>query len=91
MQDFKGGVKWYTEMKIPVFFPESDVVCIHCPLLREEFSGSYKRYFCKRTGEFIPAPLSMIGNNCPGIMEVENDTGEVKENTASAKSSEKSV
>lgn len=91
MRDFKGGVNWYTAMHIPVFFPEDDVVCIHCPLLREEFGGNYKRYFCKRTGEFIAAPLNMTGSNCPGILEVRNDTGEIKENTASTESAKKPV
>jgi hypothetical protein len=89
VKDFKGGVGWYSKMWVPVYFPEDDVVCIHCPLLREEFAGGYKRYFCKRTGEIIPLPANMTGLSCPGEVEVTNcGTGESKENTIETESPE---
>lgn len=65
MKDFKTGAGWYTSGNLKINFPEDDLCCIWCPLLREEFSGANKRYFCKRTGEIIPVPMNMVGLSCP--------------------------
>lgn len=73
MKDFKNGVGYYTSGKLEIHFPEDDICCMWCPMLREEFSGYYKRHFCKRTGEFIPAPTNMIGLSCPIDFERENE------------------
>ena len=64
----------YTKGKVTIFFPNEEVRCQWCPLLNTERVGSTYRCFCKRTGEFIPAPMDTIGYNCPiDLMEGEHE------------------
>lgn len=67
----------YVRGNVQINFPENDVCCQWCPLLNNERVGGSYRCFCKRTGEFIPAPLDMIGNNCP-IEFVGDENGEIQ-------------
>lgn len=62
---FESGIKYYTTGLVAINFPEDNIVCHWCPLLDREFSERDTRYYCKRTGEFIPAPKYMIGTACP--------------------------
>ena len=63
MKQFHGGVSYYTEATLTVHFPENDCVCWWCPLLGVESRA--ERYYCRRTGEYIPVPQSGIGYSCP--------------------------
>lgn len=66
----------YVSGTVMIHFPENEVRCQWCPLLNTERVGSTYRCFCKRTGEFIPAPMDMIGYNCP-IEFMEGHDGKV--------------
>lgn len=64
------GVTSYTKGSVVINFPGDDVCCQWCPMLNTERVGVIYRCFCKRTGEFIPDPVGMIGQWCP--IEFEN-------------------
>lgn len=55
----KNGVKWYTEAKAKIFFPEDHVCCAFCVALE-----TYARNQCRLTGEYI-ADTRGIGYMCP--------------------------
>ena len=72
MKEFKSGVGWYTKAMGEISFPEDDVCCSRCPLMGIEMASS--REYCRRTGEYLPAPRHIVGFNCPLIFE--NEVGE---------------
>jgi len=74
MKEFKGGVKWYTKSTVTIGFPEDDVCCYRCPLMGVEFTQGHRREHCRRTGEYLPAPLDTIGVYCPLEFEETNNT-----------------
>jgi hypothetical protein len=63
MKRFDKGVSYYTRGKLPVSFPEDDVCCYRCPCMGIESKSD--REYCRRTGEYLPAPRDIIGFNCP--------------------------
>lgn len=67
----------YISGTVRISFPENEACCQWCPLLNNERIGDWYRCFCKRTGEFIPAPLDMIGSRCPIEFEGD-DNGEIQ-------------
>ena len=72
MKKFDKGVAYYTRSTVDISFPEDDVCCYRCPLMGLESQSS--REYCRRTGEYLPAPRDIIGFNCPLIFEIkEND------------------
>ena len=68
MKNFSNGVGWYTTATVEISFPEGDVCCARCPLMGIEMASS--REYCRRTGEYLPAPRDIVGLNCPLIFEV---------------------
>ena len=64
MKEFRTGVSYYTKSTVEISFPEDDVCCYRCPLMGFDYNRSEREY-CKRTGEFLPAPRHMIGFECP--------------------------
>lgn len=67
MKNFSKGVSYYTKATVEVSFPEDDVCCARCPLMGIEMASS--REYCRRTGEYLPAPRDIVGINCPLIFE----------------------
>ena len=63
MRTFSRGVSYYTHSKVDIYFPEDDVCCYRCPMMGIEMASS--REYCRRTGEYLPAPRDTIGFNCP--------------------------
>ena len=75
MKEFRNGVSYYTKSTVEITFPEDDVCCYRCPLMGFDYNRSEREY-CKRTGEFLPAPRHTIGFECPLKFECkENDDG----------------
>lgn len=56
----KSGVKWYTEAKAKIFFPEGHVCCDLCPILE-----TYARKQCRLTGEYLLDTRVTVGYECP--------------------------
>lgn len=73
MRNFSRGVSYYTKSTVEISFPEDDVCCCRCPLMGIEMASS--REYCRRTGEYLPAPRDIIGFDCPLKFEKENDNG----------------
>ena len=73
MKVFKDGVRYYTSGTVDLHFPEDDVCCYRCPLMGSEIKTD--REYCRRTGEYLPAPRDTIGFNCPINFTKENDDG----------------
>lgn len=63
MKNFANGVSYYTRAAVEIFFPEDDICCMRCPLMGIESMSS--REYCRKTGEYLPAPRDIIGFNCP--------------------------
>lgn len=63
MRTFSKGVSYYTKGTVNISFPEDDVCCYRCPLMGLESKSG--REYCRRTGEYLPAPRDIIGFNCP--------------------------
>lgn len=40
MKSFSRGVKWYTKSEVEIYFPEDDVCCYRCPLMKIEMASS---------------------------------------------------
>lgn len=70
MRSFSKGVRYYTQSTVNISFPEDDVCCCRCPLMGIEMASS--REYCRRTGEYLPAPRDIIGFDCP--LKFENKT-----------------
>ena len=71
MKQFNTGVAYYTKATLEIGFPEDDVCCYRCPLMGFDYNRSDREY-CKRTGEFLPAPRYTIGVDCPLNFKKEN-------------------
>lgn len=71
MKTFSKGVSYYTKGMVMISFPEDDVCCYRCPLMGKE--DRTNREYCRRTGEYLPAPLDIIGFNCPIDFGKENE------------------
>ena len=75
MKQFNNGVSYYTKATLEIGFPEDDVCCYRCPLMGFDYNRSDREY-CKKTGEFLPAPRHMIGMDCPlNFVDKENSDG----------------
>ena len=73
MRNFSKGVRYYTKSTVEISFPEDDVCCSRCPLMGIEMASS--REYCRKTGEYLPAPRDIIGFNCPLNFTKENKDG----------------
>ncbi len=72
MKNFSKGVGWYSKATVEIGFPEDDICCYRCPLMGVEIKSD--REYCRRTGEYLPAPRDIVGLNCPLEFEKqEND------------------
>lgn len=71
MKQFNTGVAYYTKATLEIGFPEDDVCCYRCPLMGFDYNRSDREY-CKKTGEFLPAPRHTIGVDCPLNFKKEN-------------------
>ena len=71
MKVFSKGVSYYTKSTVEISFPEDDICCYRCPLMGTEYKP--EREYCKRTGEYLPAPRDIIGFDCPLKFEEAND------------------
>lgn len=71
MKQFAKGVRYYTKSTVEISFPEDDVCCARCPLMGIEMASS--REYCRRTGEYLPAPRDIVGFECPLKFEEVND------------------
>lgn len=69
MRSFSKGVSYYTHSTVDISFPEDDICCYRCPLMGVEIKTD--REYCRRTGEYLPAPRDIVGFNCPLIFENE--------------------
>jgi hypothetical protein len=76
MKSFAKGVSYYTHCTVDIHFPEDDICCMWCPLMGNE-SGSHREY-CRKTGEYLPAPRDLRGERCPLVFSVDEETGELK-------------
>ena len=74
MKNFDRGVSYYTKATVEIFFPEDDCCCYRCPLMGYDYNRNDREY-CKKTGEFLPAPRHMIGMQCPLKFEMEENDG----------------
>lgn len=63
MRNFSHGVSYYTRGLVEIPFPEDDLCCYRCPLMGVEIKTD--REYCRRTGEYLPAPRDIIGVQCP--------------------------
>jgi hypothetical protein len=63
MKNFSRGVSYYTKGTVEIGFPEDDICCWRCPMMGTETHT--QREYCRRTGEYLPAPRDIIGMNCP--------------------------
>ena len=58
-------------LRVP--FPEDMTRCQWCPYIRNE--DSLKRHRCLLTGEYLPFPFTSRGNECPIILDEEDENG----------------
>lgn len=67
------AVTYYTwgtaTLRVP--FPEDMTRCQWCPYVRNE--DSLKRHRCLLTGEYLPFPFTSRGNECPIILDKEDE------------------
>ena len=63
-----GGVPWYTETTVNIYFPEGHVCCDLCPLME-----TYSRKQCRRTGEYLLDTRATVGFDCPLIRKGQED------------------
>ena len=71
MKQFNTGGAYYTKATVEIGFPEDDVCCYRCPMMGFDYNRSDREY-CKKTGEFLPAPRHTIGVDCPLNFKKEN-------------------
>lgn len=71
MRRFDNGVEWYKELRLPVAFPEGDVCCRWCPMMRADAGGS--RHLCIATGLILP-DIDRQPEACP--LEGDDDNAE---------------
>lgn len=70
MARFDRGVAYYTQMVVPVHFPEDAVICRYCQVMRSIDGGT--RHMCMATGEI----LYNIDSRPEGCPAKEVDNGE---------------
>ena len=63
-----GGVPWYTETTVNIYFPEGHVCCDLCPLME-----TYSRKQCRRTGEYLLDTRATTGYECPLIIKEQEE------------------
>ena len=73
MKNFAKGVRYDTHATVTITFPEDDICCARCPLMGIEMASS--REYCRKTGDYLPAPRDIIGFNCPLRFENEENKG----------------
>jgi hypothetical protein len=71
MREFPNGVRYYTKATLEIGFPERDICCQWCPLMRVEMASS--RNYCGKTGEYLPVPKATVGYHCPLIFEINEE------------------
>lgn len=71
VKNFSKGVSYYTKATVEICFPEDDVTCARCPLMGIEMASS--REYCRRTGEYLPAPKDIVGVYCPLVFANEGE------------------
>jgi len=71
MRSFSKGVGYYTTFTVDICFPEDDICCYRCPLMGVETKSN--REYCRRSGEYLPAPRDIIGFECPLKLKEENN------------------
>ena len=69
MKNFSRGVSYYTFGTVEITFPEDDICCYRCPLMGMEQRSD--REYCRKTGEYLPAPRDVVGFSCPLVFENE--------------------
>lgn len=62
MKDFSRGVSWYTGGTVQITFPEDDICCRWCPLMRVELKTD--RAYCCKSGEYLVNPNFHVGQQC---------------------------
>lgn len=67
MKDFSRGVSYYTGGMVHIAFPEDDICCRWCPLMRVELKTD--RQYCCKTGEYLVSTNFTVGNQCPIIFD----------------------
>lgn len=71
MKTFSKGVSYYTKATVEIGFPEDDLCCYRCPLMGMDFGREY----CRKTGEYLPAPRDLVGLRCPLTFGGKEDEG----------------
>nr|DAF67540.1 MAG TPA: hypothetical protein [Caudoviricetes sp.] len=71
MKKFERGVSYYTHGTVEIDFPEDDICCRWCPLMASEYRPN--REYCQKTGEYLVAPDSMVGEKCPMVFSEEGN------------------
>ena len=71
MKNFDRGVSYYTKATVEIFFPEDDLCCTRCPLMGIEMASS--REYCRKTGEYLPAPRHIVGFQCPLVFYTQEE------------------
>lgn len=79
MGRFDKGVSYYTtaEVTLQVNFPEDDIKCKWCPMLKHYDSMDRDR--CQLTNEILVS-REIIGSKCPLTIMNENESKGVEEN-----------
>lgn len=72
MARFDKGVSYYTRMVVPIGFPEDQVICRWCPLMRAVDGGT--RHMCMATGEIIYG-IDSRPDGCPAKEEKYGEAG----------------
>lgn len=76
MKNSENCVRFYKTGKatVLVHYPNGDVCCRWCPYVR--YDESLRRHRCLFTSEYLPFPLDGRGNECPVILEEEENEWE---------------
>lgn len=69
MARFDKGVTHYTVAMVPIFFPENEVNCRYCPLLKFRLSDGQPVAVCASSGEIIKNVDKP--DTCPAIIQEE--------------------
>lgn len=73
MARFDRGVKHYTVALVPINYPENEVTCRYCPLLKFRIVAGEAAAVCGSTGEIIKNIDKP--DDCPAVIqEVKNET-----------------
>lgn len=72
MGRFDKGVSYYTQMWIPVGFPEDAVCCRYCPMCKLRFVGNAGAAVCISTGSIIN-DIDNPPEDCPAEIKEDNN------------------